>query len=83
MPLDYRQLRTVTAREIIRALGQDGFLLRRHVGSHQRYVHPDGRRVTVTFHHPGDTFALKTLKSMLESQARWNQDDVRRLGLIH
>ena len=44
--------------------------------------HPDGRRVTVTFHHPGQTFAPKTLNAMIELQARWNEVDLRRLKLM-
>lgn len=82
MAIDYSQLRSLTAREIISALIRNGFFLRTQVGSHQRYRHPDGRRVTVSFHHPRDTFPLKTLKSMIEEQARWTPDDLRRLGLL-
>jgi predicted RNA binding protein YcfA (HicA-like mRNA interferase family) len=82
MALDYRRLRAVTAREIGAALLRDGFNLVRQRGSHQRYVHPDGRRVTVTCHRSGDTFEIKTLRSMIERQARWNEDDLRRLGLM-
>jgi predicted RNA binding protein YcfA (HicA-like mRNA interferase family) len=81
MDIDYRGLGSVTAREIISALLRDGFALDRQSGSHQLYRHPDGRRVTVTFHHPGQTFAPKTLRSMLEVQARWGEDDLRRLKL--
>lgn len=44
MAIDYRQLRGLTARELTRALLRDGFGLRRQRGSHQRYVHPDGRK---------------------------------------
>jgi predicted RNA binding protein YcfA (HicA-like mRNA interferase family) len=61
---------------------REGFCLRSQVGSHQRYRHPDGRRVTVSFHHPLDTFPFKTLKRMIEEQARWTEDDLRRLGLL-
>jgi hypothetical protein len=43
---------------------------------------PGSRRVNVTFHHPGQTFAPKTLRSMIEMQARWNDADLRRLRLI-
>jgi hypothetical protein len=42
----------------------------------------DGRRVTVAPHGRGATFNVKTLKSILEVQARWNDEDLRRLGLI-
>ena len=82
MPIDYSQLRSVTAREIISALIRDGFYLRSQKGSHQRYSHPDRRMVTVSFHHPSDTFPPKTLKKMIEDQARWNEQDLKRLKLI-
>ena len=82
MAINYAHLRNTTAREITKALTQDGFTFRRQVGSHHRYVHADGRRVTVSFSQPGDTFPLKTLKSMIERQARWNEGDLIRLELM-
>jgi predicted RNA binding protein YcfA (HicA-like mRNA interferase family) len=82
MAINYRQLRSLTARELISALIRDGFFLDRQSGSHQLYYHPDGRRVTVTFHRPGETFPPKTLKRMLEDQARWSEADLERLGLL-
>ena len=47
MAIDYRGLRSLTARELIAALNRDGFYFVRQIGSHQRYAHVDGRRVTV------------------------------------
>jgi predicted RNA binding protein YcfA (HicA-like mRNA interferase family) len=82
MGIDYARLRNVTARDITRALLRDGFTFRRQAGSHHRYVHTDGRRVTVSFSQPGDTFPVKTVKSMIERQARWNQADLIRLELL-
>jgi predicted RNA binding protein YcfA (HicA-like mRNA interferase family) len=82
MPLDYRPLRGLTARAIISAPKRDGFYLWRQKGSHQQYHHPDGRKATVSFHAPGETFALKTLKAIVETQAQWNVDDLRRLDLL-
>jgi len=82
MAIEYGLLRSLTAREIIAALIRDGFTLDRQSGSHQHYRHPDGRRVTVKFHHPGQTFTFKTLKSMFEDQVRWTRDDLKRLKLI-
>jgi hypothetical protein len=38
---------------------------------HQRYRYADGRRVTVTYHQPGDTFPTGTLRSMIEIQTQW------------
>jgi len=83
MAIDYGPLRGTTARELISALVRDGFAFDRGSGSHQIYRHGDGRRVTVTFHGSGDTFAPKTLKSMIETEAKWTVEDLKRLKLIH
>ena len=80
--IDWSRLRSLTARAIIGALQRDGFSLRSQSGSHQRYRYPDDRRVTVSCHRPGETFRLKTLRSVVEMQARWTEDDLRRLKLI-
>jgi predicted RNA binding protein YcfA (HicA-like mRNA interferase family) len=80
--IEYGKLRGTTARELISALVRDGFAFDRGSGSHQIYRHGDGRRVTVTFHGSGDTFAPKTLKSMIETEAKWTAEDLKRLKLI-
>jgi predicted RNA binding protein YcfA (HicA-like mRNA interferase family) len=77
--IDYSKLRGLTARKLINALQRDGFIFSRQSGSHQIYYHPDGRRVTVTFHHPSDAFPIKTLKRILEEEAGWTEEDLRRL----
>jgi predicted RNA binding protein YcfA (HicA-like mRNA interferase family) len=60
MPVDFSKIRALTAAEIIRALLADGFTLRKSKGgSHRRYQHPDGRRVTVAFHGANTTFVPK------------------------
>ena len=64
------------------ALRADGFELVRQRGSHRHYKHTDGRRVTVSAHHGSDTFRIGTLRSIIETQARWNEADLRRLGLL-
>lgn len=82
MSLDYRPLRKLTAQQIIRALLRDDFVIRNQAGAHIRFVHADGRRVTVSFHKSSQTFPPKTLKSMLELQARWTAKDLKRLKLL-
>ena len=83
MPIDFSKVRALTAGEVIRALLADGFSLRKsRGGSHQRYCHPDGRRVTVPFHGSNTTFLPKTLRSMIEEQARWTEGDLQRLRLM-
>ena len=80
--IDYSKLRSLTAREIVSALIKDGFYLDRTSGSHHQFLHPDNRRVTVSYHRTGDTFRLRTLKSMIEIQARWTEEDLKRLNII-
>lgn len=82
MAVNYALLRSLTAREIMSALIRDGFVFDHGAGFHQIYYHPDGRRVTVTFHSPSATFAPKTLKSMIETEARWKEADLKRLKLV-
>jgi hypothetical protein len=38
--------------------------------------------VTVAPHGGGETFTIKTLKSMIELQVRWTEDDLKRLKLV-
>ena len=82
MAIDYRGLHGITARELIAALTRDGFYFVRQVGSHQRYRHADGRRVTVAPHGRSGGFTRKTLKSIIEDQDRWSESDLKRLNLI-
>jgi predicted RNA binding protein YcfA (HicA-like mRNA interferase family) len=81
MGINYALLRSLTAREMISALIRDSFGRDGGSGSHQIYRHADGRRVSVTFHAPGDTLP-KTLKSMIEKEARWTEEDLKRLKVI-
>lgn len=80
--IDYSKLRSLTAKRFINALKKDSFYLDRQAGSHQQYFHPDGRRVTISFHHPSDIFKPKILKIMIEDQARWTEKDLKRLKLL-
>lgn len=72
--------RGITARQLIKALHEDGFVLRRTRGSHRIYRHPDGRRVVVAYHRLSDTFPIGTLKAMI-SDIGWTEGDLRRFGL--
>ena len=80
--IDYSLLMSLTARQITRALSADGFRRVRQRGSHHRFVHPDGRKVTVAYTRRGDTFEIRTLRSIITRQAKWNAADLRRLGLL-
>jgi predicted RNA binding protein YcfA (HicA-like mRNA interferase family) len=82
MAINYSHLRSLTARELLSALARDGFVLDRQAGAHQLHLHADGRRVTVSFHRPGETFEIKTLRTMIELQAHWTNEDLKRLKLV-
>src|SRR6266567_977615 len=43
----------------------------------------DRRRVIVSFNRPGETFRFKALKAMIELQAHWAEEDLRRLTLLN
>ncbi len=79
--IDHSKLRSLTARRLISALTKDGFHLDRESGSHQQYLHLSKGRVTVSFHHPSDTFPPKTLKKIIQD-AGWAEEDLRRLKLL-
>jgi predicted RNA binding protein YcfA (HicA-like mRNA interferase family) len=76
-----RTPRGLSARQFIRALEADGFILQRVRGSHRIYRHSDGRRVVGAYHALSDTFPIGTLRSML-ADAGWNDADLRRLSLV-
>ena len=83
MPIPWGRLRSLTARQVVAALRRDGFVLARQTGSHRQYIHPDDLRlVTVSFHRPGQTFRLSTLRRMIQNQAEWPAADLWRLGLL-
>jgi predicted RNA binding protein YcfA (HicA-like mRNA interferase family) len=82
MPIEWSKIRGISAKALTNALIKDDFYLKAQKGSHHRYYHPDGRRVTVAYHYPNETFCLKTLKAMIEEQTRWSDEDLRRLNLM-
>lgn len=75
-----QKLKNTPIRDLIRALEKDGFQYTRRRGSQRVYRHSDGRRVVIHYHHPKDTLPLGTLQSFLAG-TRWNEDDLKRLGL--
>ena len=82
MAIDYARLRGLTARRLVRALRRDGFRARKSKGATRFFRHPDGRRVTMHLHRPGQTLPIGTLQEIIENEARWTEEDLRQLGLI-
>ena len=65
-------VRNINARLFEKALVKDGFIFIHQKGSHKSYLKKD-RLVTIAAHHVGDTFAPKTLKTMI-NQAGWTEE---------
>ena len=82
MAIDYSRLRSLRARRLIRALKKDGFYEERSKGALRLFKHPDGRRTTIHLHNMGQTFAVGTLKAIIEEQAGWTETDLERLGIL-
>lgn len=82
MAIDYSKLRGLTVRKLITALKKVGFVLAREKGATRLFRHPDGRRVTIHVHRPGQTLKIGTLKEIIENQALWDEDDLKRLRLL-
>jgi predicted RNA binding protein YcfA (HicA-like mRNA interferase family) len=58
------RLPRITAKQMEKVLSRLDFYLHHQKGSHARFLHPDGRRVTLFF-HSGEILKPKTLKSIL------------------
>jgi predicted RNA binding protein YcfA (HicA-like mRNA interferase family) len=82
MAIDYSRLRSLTARRLIQALKRDGFREYRRKDATRFFAHPDGRTTTIHLHKMNQTFAIGTLKSIIEQQVQWVEDDLKRLGLL-
>jgi len=86
MAIDFSRLLSLTARSIVKALKEDGFVQRQSKTRRKRsalfFAHPDGRSTTIHLHNMNQTFKVGTLKSIIQTQAQWDEADLRRLGLL-
>lgn len=71
------KLPVVKARELIRVLQKEGFIIVVQVGSHVQLKHPDGRRTTVPF-HAGKDIKSGTLLNILR-QINITKADLQRI----
>ncbi len=82
MAIDYGKLHGLTVRQLVTALKRDGFILRKRKDATRVFRHPDGRRVTLHVHRPGQTLKIGTLQEIIENEALWDEDDLKRLKLL-
>ncbi len=76
----WKQIKNVTARELIAALQKDGWTLDAGSGAQQVYRAEDGRRVSIHY-HSHKTYGAKLLKALLEDIG-WTARDMQKLKLI-
>lgn len=75
-------LRNTPVKKVIRALERAGFERARSTQAGSIiYKHPDGRLTVIHYHRASDTLTRKTLATVLEA-TRWDEEDLRKLGLI-
>ena len=86
MAIDFSRLLSLTARSIVKALEEDGFVQRQSKTRRKRstlfFAHPDGRSTTIRLHNMNQTFKIGTLKSIIQTQVQRDEADLRRLGLL-
>lgn len=73
------QLKSLTAKDIIRALRRDGWGEEDSRGATRGFK--KGKRRVVIHYHPKRTYRPKLLKALLNGTG-WTEDDLRRLKLI-
>lgn len=67
----------ISGKEMCKILEKLGFVKVHQVGSHVRYIHPDGRRTTVAVHGNED-LSIGLLKDILD-QAGISREEFERL----
>jgi predicted RNA binding protein YcfA (HicA-like mRNA interferase family) len=70
------KLPQVKPKKLARFFRKQGFIAARQAGSHQRLVHPDGRKITIAIHNR--PISLGTLSSILR-QAEISRSNFLRL----
>jgi len=76
----WKQLKNISADDLIAALQKDGFIPDLSSGSRRVYRHSDGRRIAIDY-HPQKTFGPNLLKALLDD-ASWKESDLKRLKLV-
>lgn len=60
------RLPRITAKELIRFLKQNGFVMHRSKGSHQHFIQPTSGRIVTIPVHPGKIIGPGLLKAILK-----------------
>lgn len=77
----WKQIRSITADELIRALERDGWELQPCKGALHPYRNPDRERIVIIHYHPRKTYGPGLLKALL-ADIGWTETDLKRLKLV-
>ena len=85
-PEIWRQLKSITAKEIVKALKRDGWTEEERRGATRGFAkqatNGTGRRRRIVIHyHPKKTYGTKLLQGLLD-ETGWSVDDLVRLKLV-
>ena len=78
----WQQLKGISKGEFIRALEKDEWKLDTGFDKYSTYRKGSDRRIYIHYHKSKDTFRNPKLLKMLLNATGWDEDDLRRLGLI-
>ncbi|OGD94881.1 hypothetical protein A3F02_03625 [Candidatus Curtissbacteria bacterium RIFCSPHIGHO2_12_FULL_38_9b] len=74
------KLPQVKARDLVKVVSKLGFKFRDQSGSHAVYVHPDGRKTTISV-HPSETIGIGLLTKIIKKDLQITKEEfVRLLG---
>ena len=68
----------VKARDLVKVVGKLGFKFRDQSGSHAVYVHPDGRRTTISV-HPKETIGIGLLTKIIKKDLQITKEEFIRI----
>ena len=68
----------VKARDLVKVVSKLGFKFRDQSGSHAVYVHPDGRRTTISV-HPKETIGIGLLTKIIKKDLQITKEEFVRV----
>lgn len=77
----WRQVKNLTADDLMKALKRDHWTCDMSGGSQHVYLSHDGKRRVSIHYHPQKTYGPKMIQALLEDIG-WTEKDMRRLKLI-
>ena len=72
------KLPQVKAKDLVKVATKLGFIFRSQTGSHAVYIHPDGRKTTISV-HPVETIGVGLLTKIIRKDFKITKEEFRKL----